>query len=79
MMEIPYTMDALCGYGDRLKKFSSCEKVRNLFFLEHRRMKNGLPVICFENQRYLLGLGKIRKDDQLQFEGFVTLYKQKQW
>ena len=32
MMEIPYTMDALCGYGDRLKKFSSREKVRNLFF-----------------------------------------------
>jgi len=31
-MEIPYTMDALCGYGDRLKKFSSCEKVHNLFF-----------------------------------------------
>ena len=70
-MEIPYTMDALCGCGDRLKKFSSCEKVHNLFFLEHRRMENGLPVISFENQRYWLGLGKIRK--------FVTLYKQKQW
>ena len=42
-------------------------------------MKNGLPVISFENQRYWLGLGKIRKGDQLQIEGFVTLYKQKQW
>ena len=38
-------------------------------------MKNGLPVISFENQRYLLVLGKIRKGDQLQIEGFVTLYK----
>ncbi|MCH2286797.1 MAG: hypothetical protein MK481_05005 [SAR324 cluster bacterium] len=34
-------------------------------------MKNGLPVISFENQRYWLGLGKMRK--------FLTLYKQKQW
>ena len=72
-------MDALCGCGDRLKKFSSCEKVHNLFFLEHRRMENGLPVISFENQRYWLGMEKIRKGDQLQIEGFVTLYKQKQW
>ena len=38
-------------------------------------MKNGLPVICFENQRYWLGLGNIRKDDQLQIGGSVTLYK----
>ena len=42
-------------------------------------MENGLPVISFENKRYWLGLGKIRKGDQLQIEGFVTLYKQKQW
>ena len=74
-MEIPYTMDALCGDGDRLEKFSSCEKVHNLFFLEHPRMENGMPVISFENQRYWLWLEKIRKGDQLQIEGFVTLYK----
>ena len=72
-------MDALCKCVDRLKKFSSCEKVHNLFFLEHRRMKNEMPVISFENQRDWMGLGKIRKGDQLQIEGFVTLYKQKQW
>ena len=79
MMEIPYRMDALCGCGDRLKKFSSYEKVLKLFFLGYRRMKNGLLGISFENQRYWLGLRKIRKGDQLQIEGFVTLYKQKQW
>ena len=79
-MEIHYTtMDVLCGCGDRLKKFSSCEKVHNLFFLEHRRMKNGLRVISFENQRYWLELEKISKGDQLQIEGFVTSYTQKQW
>jgi hypothetical protein len=38
-------------------------------------MKNGLPVISFENQRYCLGLQKIRKGDLLQIEGFATLYK----
>ena len=38
-------------------------------------MKNGLLVISFENQRYWLGLGEICKGDQLQIEGFVTLYK----
>ena len=32
MIEIPYKMDALFGYRDGLKKFSSCEKVHNLFF-----------------------------------------------
>ena len=42
-------------------------------------MKNGLRVISFENQRYWLGLGKISTGDQLQIEGFVTLYTQKQW
>ena len=42
-------------------------------------MKNGLPVISFENQMYWLGLGEIRKGDQLQIDGFVTLYKLKQW
>ena len=63
------------GARHRLNKLSSCEKVHNLFFLEHRRMKNGLPVISFENQRYWLWLGKISKGDQLQIEGFVTLYK----
>jgi hypothetical protein len=42
-------------------------------------MKKGLPVISFENQRNWLGLQKIRKGDLLQIEGFVTLYKKKQW
>ena len=48
-------------------------------FLKHKRMKKGLPVICFENQRNWLGLQKIRKGDHLQIEGFATLYKKKQW
>ena len=38
-------------------------------------MENVLPVISFENQRYWLGMEKIRKGDQLQIDGFVTLYK----
>ena len=48
-------------------------------FLKHKRMKKGLPVISFENQRNWLGLQKIRKGDFLQIEGFATLYKRKQW
>ena len=48
-------------------------------FLKHKRMKKGLPVISFENQRKSLGLQKIRKGDLLQIESFATLYKKKQW
>ena len=48
-------------------------------FLKHKRMKKGLPVISFENQRNWLGLQKIRKGDLLQIEGFAPLYKKKQW
>ena len=47
-------------------------------FLNHRRMKKGLPVISFENQQNWLGLQKIRKGDLLQIEDFATLYKKKQ-
>ena len=58
-----------------LKKFNSCEKTRSFIFLEHKRMKKGLPVIIFENLQNWLGLQKIRKSDLSQIEGFVTLYK----
>ena len=41
---------------------------------KHKRMKKGLPVISFENQRNWLGLQKIRKGDLLQIEGFATIW-----
>jgi len=63
----------------KIKKIQQLRKGAKLIFLVHHRMKKGLPVISFENQRKWLGLGKIRKGDFLQIEGFATLYKQKQW
>ncbi|MBC8259908.1 MAG: thermonuclease family protein [SAR324 cluster bacterium] len=63
----------------KVKKIQQLRKGAQLIFLKHRRMKKGLPVISFENQRNWLGLEKLRKGDQLQIEGFATLYKQKQW
>ena len=63
----------------KIKKIQQLRKGAKLIFLEHHRMKKGLPIISFENQRKWLGLGKIRKGDFLQIEGFATLYKQKQW
>ena len=63
----------------KIKKIQQLRKGAQLMFLKHRRMKKGLPVISFENQRNWLGLQKIRKGDLLQIEGFATLYKKKQW
>ena len=63
----------------KIKKIKTLGKGAKLIFLNHKRMKKGLPVISFENQRKWLGLEKIRKGDVLQIEGFATLYKQKQW
>jgi len=63
----------------KIKKIKTLRKGAKLIFLYHQRMKKGLPVISFENQRNWLGLQKIRKGDLLQIEGFATLYKQKQW
>jgi len=63
----------------KIKKIQQLRKGAQLIFLKHKRMKKGLPVISFENQRNWLGLQKIRKGDLLQIEGFATLYKIKQW
>ena len=63
----------------KIKKIQQLRKGAQLMFLKHKRMKKGLPVISFENQRNWLGLQKIRKGDLLQIEGFATLYKKKQW
>ena len=59
----------------KIKKIQQLRKGAQLMFLKHKRMKKGLPVISFENQRNWLGLQKIRKGDLLQIEGFATLYK----
>lgn len=63
----------------KIKKINTLGKGAQLIYLYHQRMKKGLAVISFENQRNWLGLNKIRKGDFLQIEGFATLYKQKQW
>jgi len=63
----------------KIKKINTLGKGAKLIYLYHQRMKKGLAVISFENQRNWLGLNKIRKGDFLQIEGFATLYKQKQW
>ena len=63
----------------KIKKINTLGKGAQLIYLYHQRMKKGLAVISFENQRSWLGLNKIRKGDFLQIEGFATLYKQKQW
>lgn len=63
----------------KIKKINTLGKGAQLIYLYHQRMKKGLAVISFENQRKWLGLNKIRKGDFLQIEGFATLYKQKQW
>jgi len=63
----------------KIKKINTLGKGAKLIYLHHQRMKKGLAVISFENQRNWLGLNKIRKGDFLQIEGFATLYKQKQW
>jgi len=63
----------------KIKNIKTLGKGAKLIYLYHQRMKKGLPVISFENQRNWLGLNKIRKGDFLQIEGFAALYKQKQW
>ena len=63
----------------KIKNIKTLRKGAKLFYLYHQRMKKGLPLITFENQRKWLGLDKIRKGDVFQIEGFATLYKKKQW
>jgi len=63
----------------KIKKIQQLRKGAQLIFLKHKRMKKGLPVISYENQRNWLGLQKFRKGGLLQIEGFATLYKKKQW
>ena len=63
----------------KIKKINTLGKCAKLIYLYRQRMKKGLAVISFENQRNGLGLNKMRKGDFLQIEGFAVLYKQKQW
>jgi len=63
----------------KIKNIKTLGKGAKLIFLYHKRMKKGLPVISFENQRKWLGLDKISKNDYLQIEGYAIFYKQKQW
>ena len=59
----------------KIIKIQQLRKDAQIMFLKHKRMKKGLQVISFENQRNWLGLQKIRKGDLLQIDGFATLYK----
>jgi hypothetical protein len=49
----------------KIKNIKTLGKGAKLIFLYHKRMKKGLPVISFENQRKWLGLDKISKNDYL--------------
>ena len=62
---------------DKINKIQLLRKEAQLKFQKHKRMKNGLPVIIFENQQYWLVLQKISKCDLLQIEGFAKLSTKK--
>ena len=62
----------------KIKNINTFGKDAKLIFLYYKRMKKDLLVISFENQLKWLGLDKTSKNDYLQFEGYATLYKQKQ-
>ena len=49
----------------KIKNIKTLGKGVKLIFLCHKRMKQGLLVISFENQRKWLGLDKIGKNDYL--------------
>jgi len=50
-----------------------------LIFLKSRNLKQGLPVITFKEQRKENQLEQLSRGTRIQVEGFVQLYRGKQW
>ena len=50
-----------------------------LIFLKSRNLKQGLPVITFKEQRKVNQLEQLSRGTRIQVEGFVQLYRGKQW
>ena len=50
-----------------------------LIFLKNQNLKQGLPVITFKEQREENRIEKFRRGTRIQVEGFVQLYRGKQW
>ena len=50
-----------------------------LIFLKSRNLKKGLPVITFKEQRKENRLEQLSRGTRIQVEGFVQLYRGKQW
>ena len=50
-----------------------------LIFLKCRNLKQGLPVITFKEQRKENRLEQLSRGTRIQVEGFVQLYRWKQW
>ena len=50
-----------------------------LIFLKSRNLKQGLPVITFKEQRKENRLEQLSRGTRIQVEGFVQLYRGKQW
>ena len=50
-----------------------------LIFLKSRNLKQGLPVITFKEQRQENRLEQLSRGTSIQVEGFVQLYRGKQW
>ena len=50
-----------------------------LIFLKSRNLKQGLPVITFKEQRKENRLEQLSRGTRIQIEGFVQLYRWKQW
>ena len=59
----------------KLKKIQKLGNGAKLFYLEHQQLKKGLAVFSSEKIRWRQEMDKIKKGDQLQIEGFVTLKK----
>ena len=50
-----------------------------LIFLKSHNLKQGLPVITFKEQRQENRFEQLRRGTRIQVEGFVQLYRGKQW
>ena len=59
----------------KLKKVQKLGNGAKLFYLEHQQLKKGLAVFNSEKIMRRKEMHKIKKDDHLQIEGFVTLKK----
>ncbi|HJO45510.1 MAG TPA: thermonuclease family protein [SAR324 cluster bacterium] len=63
----------------RVETIRDLSRGARLIFLQNRFLKPGLPVITFPKQRKASRMENLRVKTRIQVEGFVQLYRGKQW